>query len=100
MDTAQRKVRKKTTEGYGRGKERGGGVKREGVGVRREGVGVGREGVGVRREGFLFFPPLSISRHLPLSERLEKARIVVFLNKGLFFSVDVLVAVAVSIVVT
>ena len=43
-------------------------------------MGVGREGVGVRREGFLFFPPLSISRHLPLSERLEKARIVVFLN--------------------
>ena len=65
-------------------------------------MGVGREGVGVRREGFLFFPPLSISRHLPLSERLEKARIFVFLNKGLFFSVDVLVAVAVavSIVVT
>ena len=43
-------------------------------------MGVGREGVGVRREGFLFSPPLSISRHLPLSERLEKARIVVFLN--------------------
>ena len=62
-------------------------------------MGVGREGVGVRREGFLFFPPLSISRHLPLSERLEKARIVVFLNKGLFFSVDVLVAVAVAVAV-
>ena len=43
-------------------------------------MGVGREGVGVRREGFLFFPPLFISHHPPLSERLEKARIVVFLN--------------------
>ena len=88
MDTAQRKVRKKTTEGYGRvkergggGKERGGGGKERGGGVKRkEGVGVGREGVGVRREGFLFFPPLFISHHPPLSERLEKARIVVFLN--------------------
>lgn len=37
--TEQRKVRKKTREGYGRGKERGGGVRREGVGVKREGVG-------------------------------------------------------------
>lgn len=46
MDTAQRKVRKKTTEGYGRGKERGGGVRREGVGVRKEGMAVRREGVG------------------------------------------------------
>ena len=82
--------------------ERGGGKKRGGGVRRKEGVGVSREGVGVRREGFLFPPPLSISRHPPLSERLEKARIVVFLNKGLFFSVDVLVAVAVavSIVVT
>lgn len=72
------------------------------MGVSREGVGVSREGVGVRREGFLFSPPLFISRHPPLSERLEKARIFVFLNKGLFFSIDVLVtvAVAVSIVVT
>ena len=94
MDTAQRKVRKKTREGYGRGEERGGGVRR------KEGVGVSREGVGVRREGFLFPLPLFISRHPPLSEGLEKARIVVFLNKGLFFSVDVIVAVAVSIVVT
>lgn len=66
--------------------ERGGGKKRGGGVRRKEGVGVSREGVGVRREGFLFFPPLSISRHPPLSERLEKARIVVFLNKGLFFS--------------
>ena len=81
MDTAQRKVRKKTTEGYGRGKERGGGGKKRGGGVRRkEGVGVGREGVEVRREGFLFSPPLFISRHPQPSERLEKARIVVFLN--------------------
>lgn len=56
--------------------------------------------MGVRREGFLFFPPLSISRHPPLSERLEKARIVVFLNKGLFFSIDVLVAVAVAVAVS
>ena len=65
-------------------------------------MGVGKEEVEVRREGFLLFPPLFISRHPPLSERLEKARIFVFLNKGLFFSVDVLVtvAVAVSIVVT
>ena len=81
MDTAQRKVRKKTTEGYGRVKERGGGGKKRGGGVRRkEGVGVGKEEVEVRREGFLLFPPLFISRHPPLSERLEKARIVVFLN--------------------
>ena len=29
MDTAQRKVRKKTREGYGRGEERGGGVRRK-----------------------------------------------------------------------
>ena len=50
MDTAQRKVRKKTREGYGRGEERGGGVRR------KEGVGVSREGVGVRREGFPFSP--------------------------------------------
>ena len=58
MDTAQRKVRKKS----------------------REGVGVRRDGVGVKRKGFLFFPQLSISRHPQPSERLEKARIVVFLN--------------------
>ena len=65
-------------------------------------MGVGKEEVEVRREGFLLSPPLFISRHPQLSERLEKARIVVFLNKGFFFSVDVLVtvAVAVSIVVT
>ena len=80
MDSAQRKMRKKTREGYSRGEERGGGVRREGVGVRREGVGVGKEEVEVRREGFLLSPPLFISRHPQLSERLEKARIVVFLN--------------------
>lgn len=39
MDSAQRKMRKKTREGYSRGEERGGGVRREGVGVRGEGVG-------------------------------------------------------------
>ena len=39
VDSAQRKMRKKTREGYSRGEERGGGVRREGVGVRREGVG-------------------------------------------------------------
>lgn len=41
MDSAQRKMRKKTREGYSRGEERGGGGRREGVGVRREGVGKG-----------------------------------------------------------
>ena len=43
-------------------------------------MGVGKEEVEVRREGFLLSPPFFILRHPQLSERLEKARIVVFLN--------------------
>ena len=79
MDTAQRKMRKKTREGYSRGEERGGGVRR------KEEVGVSREGVGVRREGFLFPPPLFISRHPPLSERLERPELLFSLIKAFSF---------------